>query len=828
MKQEAARLTREELGIKGMHCASCALTIEKALKSLPGVTNANVDPVQGRALIEYEEGRVTLGEIVKAVRAVGYDVALDEVILNVEGLRSVDDERLVESVLLSSRGVAEAYASSIDGRVVVRYNPASVSVEKLLEKLRSAGYKATPQKGEAQSARGRDERQLLRQAVLAIAASVSYFAFLVLEKLGVAPWLGELLSWYGALVMAAVIAYSGRDIYRAALRGFLNLSPGMDSLVALGTGAIYIYSLAVTLGLIPGEVYYEGIGFIIGFVLLGRYLEARVKKGTASAVEKLAKLRPQKARVLKGRKEVEVDVSEIKPGDVVVVRQGERVPVDGRVVAGRGFVDESIFTGEPVPVEKKPGDTVLAGTLLISGWLHVAATRVGQDTAIERVARLVAMSQASKMEVQRLADRIAGVFAWIVMGVSAGSFTIWLLLGAPLEKALIHGASVLLVACPCALGLATPTATTAGVGVAAKAGILVRNAASLEKLAKATEVAFDKTGTLTMGRPRVYTVSPASGLTVEAVIEYAGSAEKWSEHPLAKAIIEEHIRLFGRGPRDPEEAEYLPGMGVYAVVSGKTVLVGNEKLMKGFEVDVSPLREAAYALASKGATVVYVAIDGKPAGVVAIRDEPRPEARETVEWLKTLGLKVVMLTGDQERTARAIAAELGIEEVRAGLSPEDKAEVIREMQAKGEKVVMVGDGVNDAPALSRADIGIAVASATEVSAEAGDILLVEGDLRRVPLAVVIARRVYRTIMGNLAWAFIYNVILIPVAAGALSWAGVVLRPELAAAAMALSSVSVTLWSYRLSRWKPTLPGDTAEEAGETGRPAEAAVATAPP
>lgn len=817
MGQQAARLTREELGIKGMHCASCALTIEKALRSVPGIANATVDPVQGRALIEYEEGKVGLGDIVKAVRAVGYDVALDEAILSVDGLRSVDDERLVESTLLSARGVAEAYASSIDGRVVVRYNPASTSVERLIEELRKAGYKAAPLKGEAQSARRRDEKQLLRQAALAIAASVSYFALWVLEKIGVAPGIKEVIAWYGALVMAAVIAYSGRDIYRAALRGFLNLSPGMDSLVALGTGAIYVYSLSVTLGLIPGDVYYEGIGLIIGFVLLGRYLEARVKKGTASAVEKLAKLRPQKARLLKGRKEVEVDVSEVKPGDVVVVRQGERIPVDGRVVAGRGFVDESVFTGEPVPVERKPGDTVLAGTLLTSGWLHIAATRVGQDTAIERVARLVAMSQSSKMEVQRLVDRIAGAFAWVVMGVSAGSFTLWLLLGAPLEKALIHGASVLLVACPCALGLATPTATTAGVGIAAKAGILVRNAASLEKLGKATVAAFDKTGTLTMGRPRVYTVSPAPGLTVEDVIEYAGSAEKWSEHPLAKAIIEEHVRLLGRGPRDPEEAEYLPGMGVYAVVNGKTVLVGNEKLMKGFEVDVSPLRGAAMALASKGATVVYVAIDGRPAGVVAIRDEPRPEARETVEWLKKLGLKVVMLTGDQERTARAVAAELGIEEVRAGLSPEDKAEAIREMQARGEKVVMIGDGVNDAPALSRADIGIAVASAADVSAEAGDILLVEGDLRRVPLSIVVARKVYRTIMGNLAWAFIYNILLIPVAAGALSWAGIVLRPELAAAAMALSSVSVTLWSYRLSRWKPSLPEGGDGRAGETGR-----------
>ena len=625
----------------------------------------------------------------------------------------------------------------------------------------------------------------------------------MLERLGVEavkPLLGPL----GAVLSAAVILFSGRGIYRAALRSFRNLSPGMDALVALGTSAIFLYSLAVTLGLVEGGLYYEGIGLIIGFVLLGRYLEARVKRGTAGAVEKLVKLKPSKARVIKGRKEIEVDVAEVKPGDVVVVRQGERVPVDGRVVAGKGYVDESIFTGEPVPVEKKPGDQVLAGTLLSSGWLQVSATRVAGDTALDRVARLVALSQAGKSETQRLADRIAGAFAWIVMGISAASFTAWTLLGAPLEKALLYSASVLLVACPCALGLATPTATTAGVGVAAKAGILVRSAASLEKLAKIDTVAFDKTGTLTLGKPRVSSITVLSGFTEDYILRLAGSAEKWSEHPLAKAIIEAHIARFGRGPRDPEEAEYLPGMGVYAVVEGVTILVGNEKLLQGFEVDVDPLKRYAEDVARKGATPILVAVNGEPAGVIAVRDEPRPEAKEAVGRLKKLRLKVVMLTGDNEVTAKAIAEELGIDEVRARLSPEDKAEAIREMQREGRKVAMVGDGVNDAPALSRADVGIAVANAADVSAEAGEILLVEGDLRRVPLAIEIARRVYRTIMGNLAWAFIYNITLIPIAAGALSWAGITLRPEMAAAAMALSSVSVTLYSYRLSRWTPKL------------------------
>ncbi len=796
-------IERLELGIKGMHCATCGLTVEKALKSLPGIVEANVDPVTGKAIIAVEPGRVRLGEIVKAVRSVGYDVALQEAVLEVEGLRSADDERVVEKALLSLRGVAEAYASSSTGKVVAYYAPTVTSLEEILAALEKAGFKARLARSAVQAGGDSSERRLLAQAAFALASGFTLLALSMLEKLGVEavkPLLGPL----GAVLSAAVILFSGRGIYRAAIRSFRNMSPGMDALVALGTSAIFLYSLAVTLGLVEGGLYYEGIGLIIGFVLLGRYLEARVKRGTASAVEKLVKLKPTKARVLRGRREVEVEVSQVKPGDVVVVRQGERIPVDGRVVAGKGYVDESIFTGEPVPVEKKPGDQVLAGTLLVSGWLQVSATRVSGDTALDRVARLVALSQAGKSETQRLADRIAGAFAWIVMGISAFTFATWTLLGAPLEKALLYSASVLLVACPCALGLATPTATTAGVGVAAKAGILVRSAASLERLAKVDTVAFDKTGTLTLGKPRVSGITALQGFNEDELLVLAGAAEKWSEHPLARAIIEAHIARFGRGPRDPEEAEYLPGMGVYAVVDGKTVLVGNEKLLKGFEVDVEPLRAAAEGFARRGATPILVAIDGRPAGVIAVRDEPRPEARAAVEWLKRLGLRVVMLTGDNEVTARAIAAELGIDEVKARLSPEDKAEVIREMQREGRRVAMVGDGVNDAPALARADVGIAVANATEVSAEAGDVILVEGDLRRVPLAVEIARRVYRTILGNLAWAFAYNVTLIPVAAGALSWAGITLRPEMAAAAMALSSVSVTLYSYRLSRWTPRL------------------------
>ncbi|BAN90385.1 heavy metal translocating P-type ATPase [Aeropyrum camini] len=802
-------LVKEKLSIKGMHCATCGLTVEKALRSLPGVVEASADPVTGEAVIAYEPGSVKLSDVVKAVRAVGYDVVLAEAIIRVPSMSSVDDERVVEETLLRMRGVAEAYASHTNRTVVVRYNPHTTSPDDVLEGLRKAGYKAEIAEGRSLAAlEVEDERRLLRDGIISIAASVAYYILLALERLAGVEVAGAVLPYYGAVAFAAVLLGPGRRFLVGAYRSLRNGTPGMDALVSLGTLSIYLYSLAATLNIIKGELYYEGIGLIIGFVLIGRYIESRVKKGTGKAVESLARLKPQKARVMRGRREVEVDVGEVKPGDLVVVRQGERIPVDGYVVQGRAYVDESVFTGEPVPVEKKPGDLVLAGSMVASGWLHISATRTSGDTAIDRIASLIAYSQAGKMDIQRLADRVSGMFFWAVLGIATLTFTAWLILGG-LETAIIRAASVFLISCPCALGLATPTASSAGVGVAARAGILVRNVVAFERLAKASIVVFDKTGTLTQGRPRVSAVETVEGFSEREVLELAASAEKWSEHPLARAIIDSYVEIAGRGPRDPENAEIFPGMGVYAEVEGRTVIVGNKRIMEGFEVDVGPLEPIAEKWQSRGATTVFIAVDGKPAGVIAIRDEPRPEARDTIAWLKKLGLKVMMLTGDSEGTARAVARELGIDEYRAGVSPEGKADVIRELQKNGHVVVMVGDGVNDAPSLARADVGIAVANATDVSVEAGDIVLIKGDLRRVPLAIVISRKTYNTIKFNLFWAFIYNVTLIPVAAGAFAWAGVALRPELAAAAMALSSITVTSISYRLSRWKPSLPGDRA-------------------
>jgi len=488
---------------------------------------------------------------------------------------------------------------------------------------------------------------------------------------------------------------------------------------------------------------------------------------------------------------------------VVVVRQGERVPVDGIVVKGRAYVDESMFTGEPMPVEKGERDPVYAGSLVTSGWLHVIATRVGSSTMLAQVAKLVSQAQAGKLGLQRIVDRIAGLFTWIILAIAIATLTVWyLVVGAGFERSLIFMASVLLVACPCALGLATPTAVVAGVGVAARQGIIVRNVASLERASEVNVVAIDKTGTLTVGKPVVTAVIPAHGFREDDVLEHAAIAEKWSEHPIAKAILEEYRSRYGRLPRDPDSFEPIPGMGAVASLDGELVAVGNSKLMKGFEVDTRELEGEALKLMGEGATVVYVARGSKLLGLVAVSDRIRDGVVEALRELKRRGLRVVMLTGDKSVTAKAVAAKLGVDEVYAELDPEAKSEVIRELQRRGYKVMMVGDGVNDAPSLSKADLGVAMGTGADVSKEAGDVILVQPDLRKVPILLSIADKVRRRIYFNLFWAFAYNVILVPIAAGALAPLGITLRPEMAAAAMALSSITVTLSSYQLSRWNP--------------------------
>jgi Cu2+-exporting ATPase/Cu+-exporting ATPase len=793
----------ERLKIIGMHCATCVTTIEKVVSGVRGVVSVQANLASNEALVTYDPSRVSLRDIVKAVRGAGYDVYREEVVLVVENMVSVDDESIVESKLRGVPGIIDASASHINKAVILSLNPETVDVDYVVKILEGMGYRARVTKEARLEEFGRVElSSLLRWSIVSLLVGFALFAIMLLRMspLGFPSPYYEVLGFLGSTL---VILFPGRRFFIGAYRAFKNRVANMDTLVALGTGSIYVYSLAVTLGMIDGEVYYEAAALILAFVITGRYIEARAKHGTGEAVKKLLEMQPQEASIIRGGGEVRVPLGEVKVGDVVVVRQGERIPVDGIVVKGKAYVDESMFTGEPMPVERGERDPVYAGSLVTNGWLHIIATRVGSSTTLAQVAKLVSQAQAGKLGLQRIVDRIAGLFTWIIIAIAIATFTIWyLVVGAGFERSLIFMASVLLVACPCALGLATPTAVVAGVGVAARQGIIVRNVVSLERASEVNIVAVDKTGTLTVGKPVVATVIPASGFREDDVLEHAAIAEKWSEHPIAKAILEEYRSRYGRLPRDPDSFEPIPGMGVVASLDGESIAVGNSKLMKGFEVNTEELEGDALKLMGEGATVVYVARGSKLLGLVAISDRIRDGVVEALWDLKRRGLKAIMLTGDKSVTAKAVAAKLGIDDVYAELDPEAKSEVIRDLQRKGYKVMMVGDGVNDAPSLSKADLGVAMGTGADVSKEAGDVILVQPDLKKIPILLSIASKVRRRIYFNLFWAFAYNVILVPIAAGALTPLGITLRPEMAAAAMALSSITVTLSSYQLSRWNP--------------------------
>ncbi|MFZ8793309.1 MAG: heavy metal translocating P-type ATPase [Acidilobaceae archaeon] len=793
----------ERLKIIGMHCATCVITIEKVVSGVRGVVSVQANLASNEALVTYDPSRVSLRDIVKAVRGAGYDVYREEVVLVVENMVSVDDESIVESKLRGVPGVIDASASHINKAVILSLNPETVNVDDVVKILEGMGYRARVTKEARLEESGRVElSSLLRWSIVSLLVGFALFAIMLLRMspLGFPSPYYEVLGFLGSTL---VILFPGRRFFIGAYRAFKNRVANMDTLVALGTGSIYVYSLAVTLGMIDGEVYYEAAALILAFVITGRYIEARAKHSTGEAVKKLLEMQPQEASIIRGGGEVRVPLGEVRVGDVVVVRQGERIPVDGIVVKGKAYVDESMFTGEPMPVERGERDPVYAGSLVTNGWLHIIATRVRSSTTLAQVAKLVSQAQAGKLGLQRIVDRIAGLFTWIIIAIAIATFTIWyLVVGAGFERSLIFMASVLLVACPCALGLATPTAVVAGVGVAARQGIIVRNVVSLERASEVNIVAVDKTGTLTVGKPVVATVIPASGFREDDVLEHVAIAEKWSEHPIAKAILEEYRSRYGRLPRDPDSFEAIPGMGVVASLDGESIAIGNSKLMKGFEVNTEELEGEALKLMGEGATVVYVARGSKLLGLVAVSDRIRDGVVEALWDLKRRGLKAIMLTGDKSVTAKAVAAKLGIDDVYAELDPEAKSEAIRDLQRKGYKVMMVGDGVSDAPSLSKADLGVAMGTGADVSKEAGDVILVQPDLKKIPILLSIASKVRRRIYFNLFWAFAYNVILVPIAAGALTPLGITLRPEMAAAAMALSSITVTLSSYQLSRWNP--------------------------
>jgi P-type Cu+ transporter len=814
-------LAKETILIRGMSCAACVRRVEKGLSSLEGVNSASVNFAAENASVEYDPDVVS-GQAVRAkVEELGYQVAevqeageqLRKTTVSVGGMHCAACVRRVETLLNSVPGIKESSVNLAAGKVQITYQgpPDLAGFKKALD---DAGYQFLGVVSEFQEDPLEEvRREELRELKTKLAVG---FVLSVLVHAGSMPHFFPFLHsvphfWllFGLFLMTTpVVFWVGSRFFIGAYKAARQRTTDMNTLVAVGALSAYVYSTAVMFfprffeaaGAQP-YVYFDGAAMIVTLILLGRFLEARAKGKTSSAIKKLMGLKPKTARVAKDGVETDIPVEFVAKGDVVLVRPGEKIPTDGLVLSGASAVDESMLTGESIPVAKEPGNEVFGATINKSGSFTFKATKVGAETALAQIIRLVEEAQGSKAPIQRLADKVASVFVPSVFAIAITTFLIWYFLAPEptFSRALLNFVSVLIIACPCAMGLATPTAVMVGTGLGAERGILIKGGESLEKAYKLTTIVFDKTGTLTKGEPVVTDVISARHVLPQEVLKLAMSIEAVSEHPLAQAIVDQS-RRDGVQPLPVENFMALSGLGVLGDVQGKQVLLGNLRFMEQHSVSMNGLEAAAKKLSDEGKTSVIIAEEGLVVGVIGLSDVPRESAADAVRALKNMGLKTVMITGDNEKTARAVGQSVGIDEVLAEVLPADKANEIRRLQALGQVVAMVGDGINDAPALTAAEIGIAIGAGTDVAIEASDITLIKSDLRLVPSAIRLSFETMKVIKQNLFWAFFYNVLGIPIAAGALyPFFGIFLNPVFAAAAMAMSSVSVVSNSLRL-RW----------------------------
>jgi P-type Cu+ transporter len=823
---EKKRLAQINIPVRGMTCASCVRRVERTLSKKEGVAKASVNFAAEKARVTYEPAATNPDELIGAIRDAGYDADVREVTFGVTGMTCASCVGRVERALKKVPGVLEASVNLANERATVGYLAGEVEPQELENAVESAGY-GVIREGEGSSVEDSHEREygkLKSDFLLAAALTALILLGSLPMMLGLEPPIPMLWLNPALLALATPVQFwAGWRFYRGAWGALKHRQANMNTLVVMGTSAAYLYSAVAALA--PqlfaagrADVYFDTSALIITLILLGRLLEARAKGRTNEAIKKLAGLQPKTARVVRGGEEVDVPFEEVKIGDIVVVRPGEKIPVDGWVLSGESAVDESMITGESIPVTKREGDEVIGATMNMSGSFCFEATKVGEDTALHQIMRMVEEAQGSKAPIQRLADRISAVFVPAVMGVAAITFLVWLLFGPEpaLTFALLNTVAVLIIACPCAMGLATPTSIMVGTGKGAESGILIRGGETLEAAHKLGTVVLDKTGTLTRGTPELTDIMVEDGVGEEELLRLAASAERASEHPLGEAIV--------RGAKDrslplaeAETFEAVSGGGIRALVEGREVLIGSQRFLSESGVSEDGLLPKSDELAREGKTPIFVAVDGELAGLVAVADVVREESREAVEQLHALGLEVAMLTGDHKSTAEAIARELRVDRVVAEVRPEDKAAEVKRLQGTGKKVGMVGDGINDAPALAQADVGISIGTGTDVAMEAGDLTLISGDVRGVARAIMLSKATVRNIKQNLFWAFAYNVALIPVAAGVLyplfSDGGVpetlrpvlgeygFLNPVLAAVAMALSSVTVVSNALRLRRVK---------------------------
>lgn len=819
-------MKKENLQIVGMTCAACANRIERVTQRLEGVSTSNVNFSTEKLTIEYDEQKVSIPVIKDTIKKAGYDVvdksSNKEIIIPIQGMTCAACANRIEKVVLKLEGVSSAFVNFATEKLTVKYNPEQVRISEIKQTIAKAGYKAL----DVETKAAVDEDKIRKEKeikTLWTKFKVSVIFCIPLFYLS----MGHMIHWLHtptpyflepmqyplnfalALILLTIpIVIAGNKFYSVGFKAILQRSPNMDSLIAMGTTAAIGYSLYSTYRIAMGDfhyvenLYFETAGVIITLILLGKSLEAVSKGKTSEAIKKLMGLTPKTAIVIQNGKEVELPIEEVEVNDIVLVKPGEKIPVDGIIQEGHTSIDESMLTGESIPVEKKQGDKVFAASINKNGFIRFKATKVGSDTALAQIIKLVEDAQGSKAPIAQMADIVSGYFVPIVFGIALVSMILWLISGESIAFSLSIFISVLVIACPCALGLATPTAIMVGTGKGAEYGILIKGGEALESTHKINTIVFDKTGTITEGKPEVTDILTTGDISNQKLLQIAASAEKGSEHPLGEAIVlgakKENLELLPLG-----SFQALPGYGIEVCIEDKVVLLGNRKLMTDRGIQLSELEKESDQLASEGKTPMYIAMDQKLSGIIAVADVVKKSSAKAIEQLHKMGIEVAMITGDNKRTAEAIAKQVGIDRVLAEVLPKDKSNEVKKLQEEGKIVAMVGDGINDAPALVQADIGMAIGSGTDVAMESADIVLMKGDLMDVPTAIQLSKSTIRNIKQNLFWAFGYNILGIPVAAGLLhAFGGPTLNPMFGAAAMSLSSVSVLTNALRLKTFKP--------------------------
>jgi Cu+-exporting ATPase len=817
--KQGTQMQRLDIPISGMHCAACVSRVQEGLSTPKGVLEADVNLVTEKASVMFDPNQVHARDLIRIVEDLGYEVPLEKVTLPIQGMSCAACVNRIQKGLGVVPGVTEVGVNLATERATVEFIPGIVGVRQLSATVAGLGYTVPQVKrgdllDKEREARNAELMILRRKLIIGVLLLIPMFLLSYWEKLGLSglwPLAKQANFLMQLFIQTPIQFWVGWQFYKGAWAAARHRTSDMNTLIAVGTSAAYLYSILATFfpglfaprGLVA-EVYFETAGAIIVIILLGRLLEARARGRTSEAIKRLIGLQAKTARVLRGDAEVVIPVEEVQIQDVVVVRPGEKIPVDGLVLEGYSTVDESMVTGESIPVEKGVGEQVIGATINKMGTFKLKATKVGEDTMLAQIIEMVQRAQGSKPYIARLADIIASYFVPAVMAAALLTFSIWLFLGPQpsLTYAVLNFVAVMIIACPCALGLATPTSVMVGTGKGAENGVLFRTGEALETAHKLQAIVMDKTGTITKGLPSVTDVLSSSELEEEEVLRLAASAEKGSEHPLGEAIVraarERELTL-----EQPTRFQAMPGHGVVATVGGRAILLGNLKLMREKKVPLNGMEMSAEELSLEGKTPMFVAVDGGAIGIIALADTLDEYAKPAIDALHDLELELIMLTGDNQKAAHNVARQVGMDKVLADVLPEEKADEVKKLQAQGKRVGMVGDGINDAPALAQADVGIAIGTGTDIAMESSDITLIRGGLGGVLTAMALSRATVRNIKQNLFWAFAYNTVLIPVAAGVLyPFFGILLNPIFAAAAMGLSSVTVVSNALRLRRFQP--------------------------